>query len=616
MAKNVTPTSSSSVWTNSQDISRSIMLDSTKSKSKESINYSTSSSEDEYHYEEKDVISAVSSHGKTSSGTSCNITQTMDVTRNLEIMKPEHDLAKGEEEAIQTQQTLNAVIEAIHILTRQLKKTSDAPSSSPPAETMTTTHDFQQASPQEEQNENSTNLTGRPAAEIVRNQTPPNNDITGGGAAGSIVAAYATTDTWRFSEIVKQCFTSSSSSSYPEGSKIGSCLIALDDACRSLEQKAKWMSDESSMILQDLQQAQAELNEVDFRCHRAEKCAKQLYKQNLVLKKELEKSKAEKRVLVREIRALIGEKEDREAFQKRLVENMKAHEDIMIEQAGSLSSKRNGGVGELGDTGEVAPEAKNTDNNEGTQQSRTETATTDRTTTIASNSRFNPFGKLFQSFSGSMEITDLKEKTSNMLQSGPTAAQRIGSRDHVPTTPNTNHSTIYSPAAQLSMSEESPTLSTILGASQSLGSEYSYDTPPVLQLTPTLSSCDSMKSALSASDLLNSNDDGEEFNQNYIRESKNNKKTMISHRKKGSSTSSSTWVRQVNAVNSSTIGSSTQKTVISVKLPRKNLTRQSSGINSSRNTNSNNVSNGVITRSFKESDEKRTTKQFRQYTNS
>mmetsp|Transcript_7187 Transcript_7187/g.13661 ORF Transcript_7187/g.13661 Transcript_7187/m.13661 type:complete len:556 (+) Transcript_7187:77-1744(+) len=538
MPKNVTPTSSSSIWSERNFSSDNITLDTIGSLNKESFDYSTSSSK------EDDLEGTIlSSNTKTSNSTIT--TQNNHIKYDLELIKRERDCAR--DEATQTQDKLNAIMEAIHILTRQLKKTSTSTSSSSSTTETTTPHEILEA-PSYASADNSTSPQEQTHDPMVRNRLSSD----GSGATTGSIAAYVTKDMLRFSEIVRQCSSSST---------IGSSLIALDAACRSLEQNAKWTCEESSMVLQDLQQTQAELNEVDFRCHRAEKCAKQLYKQNLVLKKELEKSKAEKRVLVREIRALMEEKEDREAFQKRLVENMKAHEEIMIEQTGPSSKTRNGGVRDMEGTGgdEALKEPENIENDGTQQQHIDDTVTKDSSTPY---SMLNHFGKIFQSLNGSSGKNDYTEKTSVLADTTSQAA--AGARDNAPSTPTTNDSALlYS--TQLSFIEESPTLSTIWDASPSIGSEYSYDNP-VLQLTPTLSSCDSMKSVLSASDL-NSNDDNDEFNQSVVGESK----ARISQRKKASSvaSSSSSWIKQVNAPKSNT-----QKTVITVKLPRKSIPRR------------------------------------------
>jgi hypothetical protein len=272
---------------------------------------------------------------------------------------------------------------------------------------------------------------------------------------------------------------------------------------------------------------------------------------------------------------------------------MKAHEEIMIEQTAS-SSKRNGGVGEVVEgTGEGSNNETENGEKEETQ-SRLDTVAIDPPTTPSS--KFNPFGKLFQSLSGSMDKSDSNENSNTL----PITAANTAARDHASSTPTTDRSPKLSPT-QVSIScEESPSLSTILEASKSIVSEYSYDSP-VLQLTPTLSSCDSMKSVLSASDL-NSND-GFGMDQNVIGESK----PMNPQRGEKSSTSS--WIRQVNATNS------TQKTVISVKLPRKSMSRHPTGLPTNRNFsgNSGNTTGATPRCSLKDRDEKKT-KQYRHYT--
>lgn len=357
------------------------------------------------------------------------------------LVQMERDCDMAMDEAQETRETLSTVIEAIQILTRQIKS-PNYHGSIPTVPTVSS-------------------LPSLPSVDLDDDASAENSNYirkrTFSGLSASTIASYTTNDNQRFSDLINQC------SNHPDLSKVGADLIALEDACRAVNQNAQWTSQESSTVLQDLHQAQAELNDLDYRCHNAERCAKKLYKENKVIKKELEKNKGERKFLVKEVKVLMDEKKQRESFQKNLLDSLKAHEDILIERVPFLS-------GQAPDKEEETTDA----------EVKTELQEEMPKTTYVG---YNPFGKLLSSFSGAFDKELVPKNASDKEEESVTS---------VLVTPNitlrNSGQTKISPFSSIS-----PTLATMLQTP-----DFNDD---VLQLAPTLSSCDSMKSVLSAQDL-------------------------------------------------------------------------------------------------------------------
>ena len=452
----------------------------------------------------------------------------------IELAK-ERDTAR--EEAQETKDTLCGVMEVIQILTRQIKMISNAEFTQMRVERVDS---FVLPSDLSIDGENdpgddlgfhfdmidlNNNVAGHveiendPALSIARPETQDcNRKRTFSGVSACSIATYTNDDNQRCSELLHQSFNSLQ----PEFSKIGADLIALNGACRTIEQNARLISEESTTMLQDLRQAHSELNELDDRCTKAENCAKQLYKDNKNLKKELEKNRAERKFLKREIKTLMDEKKARERFQQELLDSLKAHENIMIERA--LSAKES--VAEDSHDamdGDVVSKGENP-NGDAPNNSSDESK---NVSTDQNAARLNPFGKFFSSFSG----TSAREKEEIVDDTSDT--------DVVLTTPVTPCGWNSTPSTSVS-----PTLATMLEAP-----DFNDDTPgansAVLQLTPTTSTSESMKSVLSAQDL-NPND----TNENGL---------------KPFSKDGISWKQRT--VNSSPSSVSTKRSVVTVKMP-------------------------------------------------
>jgi len=399
-----------------------ISLSETSAVARGSFDYSTSSSETIHRENTSDL---------TSRG----------MKKALEEMQRERDLAF--DEAQEAREILSSVIEAVQILTKQIKSPTEhgsVPTIPPVPSDLSVCDDAS-----------------------TENGADHNRKRTFSGLSATTIASYTTNDNQRFSDIVNNC------SNHPYLSKSGADLIALEDACRAIEQNAQWSSQESSTVLEDLHQAHAELNDLDHRCHNAEKCAKQLYKENKALKNQLEKYKAERKFLVKEIKKMMDEKKRRESFQRELLDSLKAHEDILIE--GATTSKQSGE-----DSNSQAPRS-------GKEECKTGVKETQKQAETPSYSSFNPIGKLLASLSGTSDKeldTSSKDEESNI---------------NTPATPPKTHvKTNRNPPMSL-------TLATMLESPDFNDYGDDNESNTALQLTPSISTNDSLKSVLSAQDL-------------------------------------------------------------------------------------------------------------------
>jgi hypothetical protein len=437
--------------------------------------------------------------------TSSSETVQMENVSNLSLRGTKKALAKTEREcdvamaeAQEARDTLSIVLEAIRILTKQIKSPTDH-GSIPAVPTVPS-------------------LPSDLSVDLDDDASVENgNDIgkrTDSGLSVCTIASYTTNDNHRFSDLINQC------SNYSDLSKVGADLIALEDACRTADQNAQWTSQESSTVLQDLHQAHAELNDLDYRCHNAERCAKKLYKENKVLKIELEKNKGERKFLIKEVKVLMDEKKQRESFQKNLLDSLKVHEDILIEHV--TASK--------GDDKHLSAYS---DETEDTIDAKEVEIDAEEETIKPSYIGFNPLGKLLSSFSGASKELDTKtgSKRDEKLVASATVTHIITPKNSVQT------------------KSQNPLISPPL-ASMVEVPDFNLD---VLQLTPSLSSCDSMKSVLTAQDL---HDEPQETGLKPV--SKRN------HWKQ----------RQVNTVSvqSSASSANPKLSVVTVKLPKKKKT--------------------------------------------
>ena len=116
---------------------------------------------------------------------------------------------------------------------------------------------------------------------------------------------------------------------------LGSDFLALINAADMVREHAKLAADESANLVLDTQKAQEEAVEASSRACRAEKVGGKLYRENLTLKKEIAKLRAERRALGKEVKVLREKAEETKKFDTwRLLEqhvlgSMAMHEMIL-----------------------------------------------------------------------------------------------------------------------------------------------------------------------------------------------------------------------------------------------------------------------------------------------
>ena len=84
----------------------------------------------------------------------------------------------------------------------------------------------------------------------------------------------------------------------------GTYFAALSNACRQQRQSLRLAASEATKSVEDLHEAQAKLAAMDKRMDKAEKHLCKLWEENCLIRKSLKQKKREKRVLVREVKAL------------------------------------------------------------------------------------------------------------------------------------------------------------------------------------------------------------------------------------------------------------------------------------------------------------------------
>lgn len=397
------------------------------------------------------------------------------------------------DEAQEAKEALSAVMEAIQILTRHLKRSysSDIVQTKVEDDSFSVSSDLSIGDHDDASDQDiglnfdillhkdvdvDNGIRNDPAITSIptHEKSNTNRKRTLSGVSASSIATYITHDNHRYSELLQQCFNRLQ----PELCTVGAELIALHGASRAIEQNAKLISEESSIMLQDLHQAHLELSELDDRCCKAEQCAKQLYKENKILKREVEKNKTERKVLVREIKILLDEKKSRENFQQELLDNLKAHENIMIER--SMAAK---GSARQGPQTSIDKDLKAGISNK--EMKKEEGQNGKKDSSEPRSKSFNPFGKILFSFSGSTTMQTEESVSDDIISD--TIPRGLSSASSIEVSNNT------------SMSSVSSTLATMLETPNF--DDDTNDADSVLQLTPTASTCENMKSALSAKDL-------------------------------------------------------------------------------------------------------------------
>lgn len=89
---------------------------------------------------------------------------------------------------------------------------------------------------------------------------------------------------------------------------LGAGLMGLSHAAQMLGESSRMASDEASFLMRDVRVAQGTCEEAQKRASKAESAVKILYKKQKALTSELEKSKHERNVLKRQVKALLKEK--------------------------------------------------------------------------------------------------------------------------------------------------------------------------------------------------------------------------------------------------------------------------------------------------------------------
>lgn len=413
----------------------------------------------------------------------------------------ERDVAH--DEAQEAKSALRAVMEVVQILTRQMKCTSSANDDQHKGEDnylclpSDLSIDGEDDDYDKEEfsldfdidlDDKQTDEDSEQENDLARNIAPDNNSLgnrkrTLSGVSACTIATYTTDDNQRYAEVLKR----TSNILQPELSKLGADLIALDGACRAIEQNARLISEDSSIMLQDLRLAHSELIELDDRCCKAERCAKQLYKENKVLQREVVGNKAERKVLVREIKTLMDEKKERELFQQELLDNLKAHENIMIERTNAL---KNHDDNVLCDPINEKTYKEDLDENASTFKNSDSSSDAIESSQLKSKT-FNPFGKFFQSTTATDEASGVVEKPNENARSG----MRFPLTPTIKQTVDVSNSTM--PISSVSSNVETM----LILESPRLNYDTDDSNSCVLQLIPTISTCDSTKSVLSAQDL-------------------------------------------------------------------------------------------------------------------
>ena len=139
-------------------------------------------------------------------------------------------------------------------------------------------------------------------------------------------------------------------------------MVALTNVCQQLREQCRLAADEASTAVQDLTKAQAETQALQQRMTKAEQHLCKIWEENCAVRKELQQRKKEKKVLVREVKALreatpdMDEEKLVEELEEHLTASMKLHEKLL--GSSSLAEMRNLGSIELADSTDT-PTTKN-----------------------------------------------------------------------------------------------------------------------------------------------------------------------------------------------------------------------------------------------------------------
>ncbi len=248
----------------------------------------------------------------------------------------ERDLAR--EEAETSRKILECVIEAVQILTSQMKKSHNdmlinntTNRSYPSPDLVTSVSDLSIDVDGDKNNSNevcSTIDTKEGNCECDDLGIIPR--LSSKNSVASSIATYTSEENQRFNELLDLTSESYEINHYSEHlSRIRSGLIALSHSCSIIDENAHLLHNEASTFLIDLQDANQKLSELQMKYYKTEKVAKQLYKENKRLKVELGQSEKKKRVLIKELKSLFDEKEMRKEYEDHLLKAWNIHERML-----------------------------------------------------------------------------------------------------------------------------------------------------------------------------------------------------------------------------------------------------------------------------------------------
>ena len=112
-------------------------------------------------------------------------------------------------------------------------------------------------------------------------------------------------------------------------STIRADLMALGHSCQMVSENAHMLQNETSTFLIDLQEVNTKLSEVQLEYRKTKKLAKKLYNDNKKLRLKVGKNKVQRKVLVKELKALVDEKRERKEFEEHILNVWDVHERMI-----------------------------------------------------------------------------------------------------------------------------------------------------------------------------------------------------------------------------------------------------------------------------------------------
>ena len=112
-------------------------------------------------------------------------------------------------------------------------------------------------------------------------------------------------------------------------SQLQSGLLDLSHSCQMVGENATSLHNEASSFLVDLQDANVKLNKMQHRCSKLEMVAKKLYKDNKNLQRDFVKSKEKRQSLGDKLKVLLDEKESKREYDEHLLKAWYIHERMI-----------------------------------------------------------------------------------------------------------------------------------------------------------------------------------------------------------------------------------------------------------------------------------------------